>query len=53
MVSTDGVAPSQMVSVSASANLPLHNKVQKFSSSTGSPGKRAVKWLWLWWLVLK
>jgi len=32
--------------VSASVNLPLHNKVQKFSSGTGSPGspgKSAVK----------
>jgi len=36
--SQDGVAPSQMVSVSASVNLPLHHKVQKFSSGTGSPG---------------
>ena len=29
--------------------LPLHHKVQKFSSGTGylgGPGKRAVKWLW-------
>jgi len=26
-----------MVSVSASVNLPLHHKVQKFSSGTGSP----------------
>jgi len=34
----DGVAPSWMVSVSASVNLPLHHKVQKFSSGTGSPG---------------
>jgi len=24
--------------VSASVNLPLHHKVQKFSSGTGSPG---------------
>jgi len=35
--------------VSASVNLPLHHKVQKFSSGTGSPGgpgKRAVKRLW-------
>ena len=31
-VSTDGVAPSRMVGVSASVNLPLHHKVQKFSS---------------------
>jgi len=37
MVSPDGVAPSQMVGVSASVNLPLHHKVQKFSSGTGSP----------------
>jgi len=36
-VSPDGVAPSQMVGVSASVNLPLHHKVQKFSSVTGSP----------------
>jgi len=32
------VVPSQMVGVSASVNLPLHHKVQKFSSGTGSPG---------------
>jgi len=38
LVSPDGVAPSQMVDVSASVNLPLHHKVQKFSSGTGSPG---------------
>ena len=37
MVSPDGVAPSRMVSVSASVNLPLHHKVQKFSSGTGLP----------------
>jgi len=39
------VAPSRMVGVSASVNLPLHHKVQKFSSGTGSPGwsrRRAV-----------
>jgi len=35
---TDGVAPIRTVSVSASVNLPLHHKVQKFSSGTGSPG---------------
>ena len=49
MVSLDGVVPSRMVRVSASVNLPLHHKVQKFSSGTGSPGwsrKRAVKRLW-------
>jgi len=38
LVSPDGVATSRMVSVSASVNLPLHHKVQKFSSGTGSPG---------------
>ena len=27
-----------MVSLSASINLPMHHKVQKFSSGTGSPG---------------
>jgi len=49
LVSPDGVAPSRMVSVSASVNLPLLHKVQKFSSGTGSPGcsqKKAVKRLW-------
>ena len=38
LVSPDGVARSRMVGVSASVNLPLHYKVQKFSSGTGSPG---------------
>ena len=38
LVSPDGVAPSGMVGVSTSVNLPLHHKVQKFSSGTGSPG---------------
>jgi len=38
LVSPDGVAPSRMVGVSASVNLPVHHKVQKFSSGTGSPG---------------
>jgi len=33
----DGVAPSWMVSVSASVDLPLHHNVQKFSYGTGSP----------------
>jgi len=51
LLSPDGVTPSRMVGVSVSVNLPLHHKVQKFSSGTGSPGwsrKRAVKRLW--WL---
>jgi len=38
MVSLAAVAPSRIVCVSASVNLPLHDKVQKFSSGTGSPG---------------
>jgi len=38
LVSPDEMAPSQIVGVSASVNLPLHRKVQKFSSGTGSPG---------------
>jgi len=49
VVGSDRVAPSWMVSVSASVNLSLHHKVPKFSSGTGSPGwsrKKAVKWLW-------
>ena len=37
LVSPDGVAPSWMVGVSASINLPLHHKIQKFSSDTDSP----------------
>jgi len=47
--SLDGVAPSQMVGVSASVNLPLHHKVQKLSSATCSPGwsrKKVIKQLW-------
>ena len=43
LVSPDGVAPSRMVIVSASVNLPLHHKVQKFSSGTGSPGSSRKK----------
>jgi len=41
-----------MVSVSASVNLPLHHKVQKFSSSTGSPGwsrKKGRTTVVVWW----
>jgi len=38
LVSPDEVAPSRTVGVSASVNLPLHHKVQEFSSGTGSPG---------------
>jgi len=51
LVSPDGVAPSRMVSVSASVNLPFHHKVQKFSSGTGSPGwsrKKSRKTVVVW-----
>ena len=54
LVSPDGVAPSWMVSVSVSVNLPLHHKVQKFSSGTGSPGwsrkrtHKTVVVVWMW-----
>ena len=54
MVSPDGVVPSWMVSVSASINLPLHHKVQKFSSGTGSPGwsqKKGRKTVVVWWWI--
>jgi len=42
----------QCVTVSASVNLPLRHKVQKFSSGTGSPGwsqrtgRKTVVWWW-------
>jgi len=44
LVSPAGVAPSRMVGVSASVGLPLHHRVQKLFSGTGSahpggPGK--------------
>jgi len=56
-LSPDGVAPARMVSVSASVNLPLCHKVQKFSSGTGSPGwsrkkgRKTVVLVWWWWLA--
>jgi len=40
-----------MVGLSASVNLPLHHKVQKFSSGTGSPGwsrKKGRKMVVVW-----
>ena len=55
LVSPDGVAPSLMVGVSASVNLPLHYKVQKFSSGTGSPGwsrKKGRKTVVVWCVVV-
>jgi len=45
LVSPDGVAPSGMVGVFASANLPLHHEVQKFimaPAHPGGPGKMVV-----------
>ena len=50
--SPDGVAPSRMVGVFASVNLPLHHKVQKFSSVTGSlrwSRKKGHKTVVVWW----
>jgi len=57
MASPDGVAPSQMVGVPASVNLPLHHKVLKFSSGTGCPVTRVVpekgrKMVVVWWMVV-
>ena len=55
LVSLDGVAPSRIVGVSASVNLPLHHKVQKFFSGTGSHGwswKKGRKQLWCGVMVL-
>ena len=56
MVRPDGVAPSQIICVSASVNLLLHHKVQKFSSGTGSPGwsrKKFLKTVVVWWLSIQ
>jgi len=56
LVSPDGVAPSRMIGVSASINLPLHHKVQKFSSGTGSPGqsrKKGRKTVVMWWFIMR
>jgi len=44
-----------MVDVSASVNLPLHHKVQKFSSGTGSLGwfrKKGRKTVVVWWFPM-
>jgi len=52
LVSPNGVAPSWMVGVSASVNLPLHHKVQILfwhRLTRVSPGERAVKRLQWWW----
>jgi len=50
--SLDGVAPSRMLSVSTSVNLPLHHEVQKLFSGTGSPRwslKKGRKTVVVWW----
>jgi len=55
LASPDGVALSWMVGVSASVNLPLHHKVKKFSSGTGSSGwsrKNGRKTVVVWWWEL-
>ena len=47
LVSLDGVAPSWMVCVSASVNLPLHIKSSLLAPAhPDGPGKRAIKRLW-------
>jgi len=52
LASPDGVAPIRIVGVDASVNLPLHHKVQKFSSGTSSPewsrkkGRKMVVVVW-------
>ena len=49
LVSPDGVAPSRMVSVSASVNLPCTVKSRSSllaPAHPDGPGKRAIKWLW-------
>jgi len=51
LVSPDKVAPSRMVSVSASVNLPCTIKTRSFllaPADLSGPGKRAIKRLW-WW----
>jgi len=56
LVTPHGVAPSRMVGVSASVNLQLHHKVQKFSSGTGSHGcsqKRGRKTVVVWCVPIK
>jgi len=55
LISPDGVAPSQMVVVSPSVNLPLHHKVQKFSSGTISPRwsrKKGHKTVVVWYNII-
>jgi len=48
LISSDGVAPIQIVGVSASVIFPCTIKSRRFllaPAQAGSPGKRAVKWL--------
>jgi len=42
LVSPDGVAPSQIVNVSASVNLPSHHKVQKLARVAQEKGRKTV-----------
>jgi len=49
MVSPDGMAPSQMVGVSASVNLIKSRSSLLAPVHPGGPGKRAIKQLWWWW----
>jgi len=56
LVSPDGVAPNRMVDASASVNLPLHHKIQKFCFGTGSPGwsrKKGRETVVVWWCGLE
>jgi len=53
--SPDGVASSRMVGVFACDNLPVHYKVHRFSSGTGSPGrcqKKGLKMVVVWCGIL-
>jgi len=50
LISLDGVAPTQIVSVTASCYPPLHHKSRRSfllaPAHTDGPRKRAIKWLW-------
>jgi len=58
LVRPERVAPSRMVGVSASVNLPSHHKIEKFSSGTGSTGwsrkkgHKMVVYMFLWQYLL-
>ena len=46
LVSPDGLAPSRMVSVSASFSCTIKSRRFLALAHPGGPGKRAVQWLW-------